>query len=140
MSKFFIVHDSKNKNLSICVMAFDTEDYICCISKDPPYFEAESKLCNLLSRKESFIKAELERSESVELFCQRLSELVFKLRPEIKLNTNQLSTPYFKKVIQEIRSIGWDKITKIDTTLSYFEIVIYDSKRRKIEIFLRLES
>ena len=134
MSRYFIIPDPSNSKISICLMAFDTEDYVCKVCKDPIYFSTEPKLYQLLGSKSSFIQAELERSDSIDIFCKRLYDLISKLRPHSIKTTSNLQSNYYRKVIDEIRNIGWFRIQSIDTSLSFFEVALSDQKQRKIEI------
>lgn len=140
MSRFLIVPDRQNKNLSICIMTFNNEDYICRASKNPIYFDAEPKFANLISGKEQFIKTELERSETIDIFYKQLNDLILQLNPVIKRDQNNISTSYYKRVIQDINAIGWDEITRVDVTLSNFDVVFLDEFKRKIEFRFDLPS
>ena len=134
MSRFFVIPDPQNTKISVCLMSFDNQDYVCRVSKDPIFFAAEPKLAKLLESKKSFVKAELERSESVDVFCKHLFDLLYKLRTTSEKTQPLMHSSYFRKVIEEIRSIGWENVSLIDPTLSFFEVTLNDEKGRKIEI------
>ena len=138
-ANFFVIPDPSNSKVSICMMSFDTDDYMCRVSKNPLFFAAEPKLAHLINGKESFIKAELERSNTIDVFCKRLCDLIFKLRPSTAKSVSNFQTTYFNKIIEEIRNIGWYRITSIDPTLTYFEVALFDEKKRKIEIRFDLQ-
>ena len=139
MNKFVVFPDKEYENLNLCMISIGQTDFIFRVSKDPLFFEAESKLAQIVRGKEDYIQAELSRSPTVESFCHKMLHFISKLSlPTIGVIT-QPPAQFFQRVLDEIREIGWDRVTRVDPTLSFFEVSFHDSKNRKIEIRFDLE-
>ena len=133
-AKIFILADPNNPEISICMLSFQSTDYLFRVSKRNMFFAAEPKLANLIRGKEAQIRAELDASSTIFDFCQRFKHLTFPLlvtqsSPRIRVKGN-----YFKRVLEDIAEIGWDRITNFDTSLSFFEMALLDSKSRIITL------
>ncbi|KAH0786481.1 E3 ubiquitin-protein ligase FANCL [Histomonas meleagridis] len=107
---------------------------MCKLSKDPLFFQAESKLANILKGKENYLKSELENAPSIDHFCQQIFYLVSKMMINQPSSNIFPNSTFFQRVLDEIREIGWDLVSNIDPTLSFFEVIITDKKGRKIEV------
>jgi E3 ubiquitin-protein ligase FANCL len=132
-SRFFVFPDRQIPLLSICLLSINDTDFLFRVSKSPPYFEAESKLLQLLRGKSDYVKAELDRSQSLESFCQRMLHFISKLIPTFTEATTSHSF-FFRRVLDEIRLIGWDHISSVDPTLLFFAVTLPDQSGRRIEI------
>ena len=134
-AKFFVLPDREYSGLSLCVMSVGRTDFVFRVSKDPLFFECEAKLAQVLKGKEDYIKAELSRSPTIESFCQKILHFVTKLVSTSALvPSSQPPSQFFRRILEEIRDIGWECVTKVDPTLSFFEVAFPDSKGRRIEI------
>lgn len=132
--RYFVLPDPNSKCSNICLLALGQNDYVCRFSKDPLYFQAESKLAHIIKNKEENIRLELERSASVDVFCQRLLTMVSKVVNISTIKKYQPQSAFYKSVLDEIKLIGWEIITEIDSTLSFFEVTIHDESKREITI------
>jgi E3 ubiquitin-protein ligase FANCL len=138
-SRFFVLPDREMPNLSLCLMSIGNTDFVFRASKSPPYFEAEPKLSHILKDTREYVKAELDRSQSLESFCQRMLHFVSNLIP----SSPDASLPpasYFRRVLEQIRGIGWDYISSVDPTLSFFTVGLSDESGRRIEIQFSLPN
>jgi E3 ubiquitin-protein ligase FANCL len=133
-SRSLVIPDPDSPGLSLCLLSIGNTDFIFRASQDPLFFEAESKLTHLLRGKEEYIRLELERSLSLEAFCQRICHLISKLSSVRATDLTPPQSSFFKRVLDEIREIGWDRISNVDPTLSFFEVFLLDATNRRIEI------
>ena len=132
--KFFVLPDLEYDSLSLCVISIGNTDFVFRVSKDPLFFEGEAKLAQVLKGKEDYIRSELVRSATVESFCQKVLHFVAKLVSHSSVANAQPPSQFFRRILDEIREIGWDFVTKVDPTLSFFEVALPDEKGRKVEI------
>ena len=139
-SKFFVLPDPQFQNISICLIVIEQTDFVFKVSKNPILFQAEPKLALILKGKEETIKAEIMRSDSIFLFCQKIQCLISQLYSSKSSKISQPPDTFFRRVLDEIRGIGWNYISGIDPTLNFFEVSIYDSSKRCISIRFDLSS
>ena len=132
--RFFAIPDPLYPNLFTCLIAVGDTDYIFRASKDPIYFEAESKLIALVKGKEKNLKKELERLPTIDDFCQRILYFISQLVPENQNIHSQPPSAFFETVRQEAKLIGWNLISKIDPALTFIEVSIADDHDRKVVI------
>ncbi|KAK8898642.1 hypothetical protein M9Y10_000934 [Tritrichomonas musculus] len=139
-NRFFAFPDESSPNIYICLLAVGSYDYICRVSRDPLYFEAESKLAELLHGKEQYLQMELQRSQSIDSFCERILHFISKLAPSNLVNQVQAPASFYRRILDEVRNIGWDYVTKIDPTLEFIEITLTDEFDHKINIRFDLDG
>lgn len=137
---FYIIPNVSNTNLYTCLLSIHNIDYICQVSKNPIYFEAEPKLAQLLKGKEQHLQQALERSTTIDSFCTRLVHFIPKLLDSSSVNQIQLPPSYFRRVLEDIKKIGWNYISGIDPAFTYIEITLNDPKERKIVVRFSLDG
>lgn len=139
-NRFFAFPDESSPNIYTCLLAIGNSDYVFRVSQNPLYFEAESKLAELLRGKEQYLQMELQRSQSIDSFCERVLHFISKLTPTKSVNQIQAPASFYRRILDEVRNIGWDFVTKIDPTLEFIEITLTDEFKRKINIRFDLDS
>jgi len=124
----------------ICLISIGDEDFIARVSIKQRVLEVDPALSVIFRGKESFLKAEISRSKSIDEFCDRMFAFVVKL---VSNNVNSFrftQNIYFHRVIDDIRKIEWKNITSIDPCLSSFTVTLLDQKSRKIDIVFGLQN
>jgi E3 ubiquitin-protein ligase FANCL len=58
------------------------------------------------------------------------------LAPARSLDAPQPPSHFFRRVLDDIRAIGWDHVTKVDPTLQFLEVCLFAESRRRIELRL----
>jgi E3 ubiquitin-protein ligase FANCL len=120
-------------------MSISNTDFVFRASKSSPYFEAESKLTNLLQGKADYVRAELERSQSLDSFCQRMLHFISKFVGS-SIERESPHSLYFRRVLDEIHRIGSESVSSIDPTLMFFAVTLADGDGRQIEIRFSLPT
>eukprot|EP00079_Xenopus_tropicalis_P035564 XP_017949335.1 PREDICTED: E3 ubiquitin-protein ligase FANCL isoform X1 [Xenopus tropicalis] len=102
--------------------------------------ECSWKLKKVLQAYDQIVKQRLQHSINLESFMMELKTIL-----EVALkNTNALQTPpapqYYSCLVKDIESLGWDKLSFVDTELSMIQIKIEDTSGRDHLVTLKLNA
>ncbi|OCT79725.1 hypothetical protein XELAEV_18026534mg, partial [Xenopus laevis] len=102
--------------------------------------ECSWKLKKVLQAYDQIVKQRLQHSVNLESFMMELKTI---LEAALK-NTNAMQTPpapqYYSCLVKDIESLGWDKLSFVDTELSMIQLKIEDTSGRDHLVTLKLNA